>query len=101
MRRISLDLGWPAFMCLDDHAIGAPAERHRRGEVAGDAWDDVLWRGDVGDDFFDRPPYTSRKARQRQRRAQERDHLPARYPRGQLGGALREFAFEKTAGFGA
>ena len=37
VRRVSLDLRRPPFVALDDQAVGAPAERHRRRVVAGDS----------------------------------------------------------------
>ena len=103
VRGVSLDLGRPSFVTLDDHTIRAAAERHRRGEVAGDAGDDVFGRVDVRDDVLDRTPddVAPGKPGDRHRGAQERDHVAPGDPPGKLVGALRELALEEGAGFGA
>ena len=56
VRWVSLDLGRPSFVALDDQAVGASMERHRRGVVARNPGDDLLRRSDIRDDLFDRPP---------------------------------------------
>ena len=100
MRGVSLDLGRSPFVALDDQAVGAPAERHRRRVVAGDPGDDLLGSGDVGDDLFDRAP-APREPRERQRGAHEHHHVAPGDPFGKLRGALRELPLERVAEFGA
>ena len=63
VRGVSLDLGRSAFVALDDQAVGAPAERHGRRVVARDPRDNLLRRGDIGDDLFDGAP-TPREPRE-------------------------------------
>ena len=99
--RVSLDLRGPPFVTLDDQAVRASAERHRRGVVTGNPGDAVLGSGDIGDDFFDGTPYASREPRERQRSAQEHHHLATSDPFGELRCSLRELTLEKGAGFGS
>ena len=103
VRGVSLDLGRPTLVALDDHTIRAAAERHRRGVVTGNTGDDVFGRVDVRDDVLDGPPddVATRKPRDRDRGAQERDHVAPGDPLGKLGGTLRELPLEKGSGFGA
>ena len=77
VRGVSLDLGRPSLVALDDHTVRAAAERHRRGVEARDAGDDVFGRVDVGDDVLDRTPddVAPGKAGDRHRGAQQRDHV--------------------------
>ena len=100
MRGVSLDLGRPPFVALDDQAVGAPAERHGRRVVAGDPGDHLLGSGDIGDDLFDGAP-APREPRERQRGAQEHHHVAPGDPFGKLRGALRELPLESGAEFGA
>ena len=88
VRRVALDLGRPPFVALDDQAVGAPAERHRRRVVAGDSGNDVLGSGDKRNDLLDGAPDTPRGARKRQRGAQEHHHVAPADPVGMLRGAL-------------
>src|SRR5688572_11795186 len=100
MRGVSLDLGGAPFMALDDQAVSAPPERHRRRVVTGDPRDDILGGGDVGNNFFGGTP-APREPRERQRGAQEHHHVAPGDPFGKLGGALRELPLGKGAEFGA
>ena len=100
VRRVSLDLGRPPFVALDDQAVGAPAERHRRRVVAGDPGNDLLGSGDVGDDLFDRAP-APREPRERQRGAEEHHHVAPGDPFGKLRRAFRELPLESVAEFRA
>src|SRR5262245_16303703 len=100
MTWVPLDFGRSPFVALDDETVGPPAERHRRGVVAGNARNDLLGRGDIGDYLFDRAA-TPGEPRERQRGAQEHHHLAPGDPFGKLRGAFRELPLERGAEFGA
>ena len=100
MAGVPLDLGRSPLVALDNETVGAPAERHRRGVVAGDPRDDLLGGVDKGNNLFDGAP-ASRKPRERQRGAQEHHHLAPGDPLGDLRGSLREFPLEERARLGA
>src|SRR6185503_2810638 len=67
--------------------------------ITRDSRDILLRGGHIRDDLFDRPPAACEPA-ERQRSAQEHDHLAPRHPFGRLRGALRELPLECRAVFG-
>ena len=93
---VALDLRGPPLVALDDESPRAGGAGHRRGVAAGDARNDLLRSLDVGDDVGLGPAARG----ERSRRAEQRDHVPARDRIGRRRGVLGELPLAERSRLG-